>query len=97
MDLHNYLLFLTASILLCIVPGPDMIYLLGRSIAQGKKAGIAAALGFNLSGYIHLAAATLGISTILATSSLAFSILKFCGASYLIYLGLSTLLNSTAK
>ena len=96
MDLQNYLLFVGASIILCVVPGPDMIYLLSRTIAQGKKAGVAAALGINLGGYFHLTAAILGISAIIATSSLAFVILKWCGAAYLIYIGLQAILSSTA-
>ena len=62
--------------------GPDMIYLLTRTIAQGKKAGVAAALGINLVGISHLAVAAIsGISAIIATSSLAFAILKWCGAA----------------
>lgn len=96
MDLQNYLLFVGASIILCVVPGPDIIYLLSRTIAQGKKAGVAAALGINLGGYFHLTAAILGISAIIATSSLAFVILKWCGAAYLIYIGLQAILSSTA-
>ena len=95
MDLQNYLLFVGASIILCIVPGPDMIYLLTRTIAQGKKAGVAAALGINLGGYFHLTAAILGISAIIATSSLAFTILKWCGAVYLVYIGLQAILSSS--
>jgi len=91
MNLETYLLFVGACILLCIVPGPDMVYLLSRSIAQGKKAGICAAIGINLGGYFHLLAAILGISTILATSAIAFTILKWCGALYLMYIGVQAL------
>lgn len=93
MGLSNYLLFVCASIVLCIVPGPDMIYLLGRSIAQGKKAGLAAAFGINLGGYFHLLMAVLGISAIIATSAVAFTVLKWCGAIYLIYLGVQSILS----
>jgi len=95
MDLQNYLLFVSASIILCIVPGPDMIYLLTRTIAQGKKAGVAAALGINIGGYFHLTAAILGISAIIATSSLAFTFLKWCGAAYLIYIGIQVILSTS--
>ena len=95
MDLHNYLLFIVASIILCVVPGPDMVYLLSRTVAQGKKAGVAAALGINLGGYFHLTAAILGISAIIATSSLAFSILKWCGAAYLIYIGFQAIFSNS--
>lgn len=86
MTLHSYLLFVGASIVLVIVPGPDMLYLLGRSIAQGRKAGYMAALGFSVGGCCHLLAAILGLSAILATSALAFSMVKWLGAAYLVYL-----------
>jgi RhtB (resistance to homoserine/threonine) family protein len=79
------------------VPGPDMIYLLSRTIAQGKKAGFAAALGINLGGYFHLTAAILGISAIIATSAIAFTILKYCGAAYLIYIGFKAILSNSSS
>lgn len=91
MTMHSYLLFVGASIVLVIVPGPDMLYLLGRSIVQGRKAGYMAMLGFNAGGYCHLTAATLGLSAVLATSALAFTLVKWAGAAYLIYLGIQTL------
>jgi RhtB (resistance to homoserine/threonine) family protein len=97
MDFNNYLFFIGASIILCIVPGPDMIYLLSRTIAQGKKAGFAAALGINLGGYFHLTAAILGISAIIATSAIAFTILKYCGAAYLIYIGFKAILSNSSS
>jgi len=96
-DFNSYLLFIGASIILCIVPGPDMVYLLSRTIAQGKKAGFAAALGINLGGYFHLTAAILGISAIIATSALAFTILKYCGAAYLIYIGFKAILSNSSS
>lgn len=91
MTLHSYLLFVFASLVLVLVPGPDMVYMLARCIAQGRRAGVLAALGFNLGGYVHLTAAVLGLSTILATSSFAFSVVKWLGAGYLIYLGFGAL------
>jgi threonine/homoserine/homoserine lactone efflux protein len=97
MDLQHYGLFVCASIILCVVPGPDMIYLLSRSIAQGRKAGVAAAVGINLGGYVHLLAAILGISAVIATSSVAFAVLKWCGAIYLIYIGLKALLSKESS
>jgi threonine/homoserine/homoserine lactone efflux protein len=87
MTLHSYLLFIAASIVLAIVPGPDMIYMLSRCIAQGRRAGVMAAIGFNLGGYVHLTAAVLGLSAILATSSAAFTAVRWAGAAYLVYLG----------
>jgi threonine/homoserine/homoserine lactone efflux protein len=91
MTLHSYLFFVAASIVLVIVPGPDMVYMLARCIAQGRRAGVLAAVGFTLGGYVHLTAAALGLSAILATSSLAFSVVKWLGATYLIYLGVGAL------
>jgi threonine/homoserine/homoserine lactone efflux protein len=91
MTLHSYLLFVGASIVLMLVPGPDMIYMLSRCIAQGRKAGLMAAVGFNLGGYAHLTAAVLGLSAVLATSAVAFTVVKWIGAAYLIYLGITVL------
>ena len=93
MSLDSYLLFVFASIILCIVPGPDMIFLLSRTLAQGKKAGIAAAIGINVGAYLHLFAAVLGISAILASSAYAFTIIKWLGAAYLVYIGIKILLS----
>src|SRR5882762_833593 len=91
MTLHNYLLFASACIALALVPGPDMAYMLARCVAQGRRAGVLAAVGFNLGGYVHLTAAVLGLSAILATSSVAFSVVKWVGAAYLVYLGIGVL------
>ncbi|MEO6339647.1 MAG: LysE family translocator [Caulobacteraceae bacterium] len=93
MTLQSYLLFVAASFVLAITPGPDMLYLLGRSVAQGKRAGVIAVLGINLGACIHLTAAVTGLSAILATSAVAFSVVKLIGAAYLIYLGVRTLLS----
>jgi threonine/homoserine/homoserine lactone efflux protein len=91
MTLHSYLLFVLACIALMLAPGPDMLYMLGRCVAQGRRAGILSAVGFNLGGYVHLTGAVLGLSAILATSALAFSVVKWVGAAYLVYLGVSML------
>lgn len=86
-SLENYSLFIGACFLLLIVPGPDMAYILSRSILQGKKAGLVASVAVNTGGYVHLLAAVLGLSAILATSSFAFTTIKWLGACYLIWLG----------
>ncbi len=91
MTLQNYLLFVGASLILCLVPGPDMLLLLTRTIAHGRRAGIATAAGINVGGYVHLTAAVLGLSAILATSATAFNTLKALGAIYMVYLGLRAL------
>ena len=94
MTVERYLLFVAGSILLVITPGPDMAYLLARCVAQGRKAGLVAALGFNVGGYCHLAAALLGLSAMLAASPRAFTAVKWLGAAYLIYLGVQALFSS---
>src|SRR5450830_342069 len=91
MTLHTYLLFILSSLLLNLVPGPDMLFMLGRSIAQGRKAGLCAAFGINLGAYAHLTAALTGLSAVLLTSATAFLVVKWMGAAYLIYLGIQTL------
>ena len=85
--IHDFGLFLVAGILLNFTPGPDTVYILGRSIAQGREAGIASALGISLGSIFHTCAAALGLSAILATSALAFGTVKLIGSAYLIFLG----------
>ena len=70
--IHDFELFLTAGILLNLTPGPDTAYILGRSIAQGREAGVASALGICVGSIFHTCAAALGLSAILATSAVAF-------------------------
>jgi threonine/homoserine/homoserine lactone efflux protein len=93
---HTYLAFVAAVVVLCIVPGPDMAYLLGRTVAQGRRAGLVAAVGINAGGYAHVTAAVLGLSAILATSSVAFTVVKIAGAGYLMWIGIRTI-TSAAK
>jgi threonine/homoserine/homoserine lactone efflux protein len=91
MTLTSYLLFIGASLVLILTPGPDMLYMLGRSLAQGRRAGMVAALGINAGAYVHLIAAITGLSALLLTSSIAFAAIKWTGAAYLIYLGVNAL------
>src|SRR5436853_3865079 len=91
--IHDFGLFLAAVILLNLTPGPDTLYILGRSIAQGREAGIASALGISLGSIFHTCAAALGLSAILATSALAFGAIKLLGGAYLIFLGIKMLLD----
>ena len=91
--IHNFGLFLAAGILLNLTPGPDTVYILGRSIAQGRNAGIASALGICVGSLFHTCAAAFGLSAILATSGLAFGAIKLLGGAYLIFLGTKTLLD----
>ncbi len=85
-------LFLLASLGLLLIPGPSVLYILTRSAAQGRRAGLASVGGIELASLTHAVAATLGLSALLLTSALAFSIVKYLGAAYLIYLGVRTLL-----
>ena len=89
MTAHSYFLFVCSSIALALVPGPDMAFMLARCIAQGRRAGALAALGFNVGSYVHLTAAVLGLSAVLAASTVAFNIIRWLGAAYLIYLGIA--------
>jgi threonine/homoserine/homoserine lactone efflux protein len=81
-------LFLTAAFLLAVTPGPGMFYVLARSLAGGRRAGMLSSLGTFVGGFVHVIAAALGISAILAASALAFSVVQYAGAAYLIYLGI---------
>jgi RhtB (resistance to homoserine/threonine) family protein len=91
--IQNLSLFLVSCILLNLTPGQDTIYIIGRSVAQGRKAGILSAFGIMTGVLIHTLFASLGLSVILATSSLAFSILKYAGAAYLVWIGIGFLRN----
>ena len=91
MSAHMFLLFLTTVLALIITPGPDMIYVAGRSLSQGKKAAIFSALGVAI-GYVgHTLLVTLGLASVLAASPFAFRIIQVSGAFYLIYLAISML------
>src|SRR5512145_484579 len=81
-------LFITVSWALIIAPGPDMLYVITRGMAHGRKAGILSALGVICGILVHTTAAALGLTLIFQTSALAFLIVKYLGAFYLVYLGI---------
>jgi threonine/homoserine/homoserine lactone efflux protein len=85
-------LFLIASFVLLITPGPAVLYIVARSINQGRMAGIASVLGVETANFLHASAAALGLSAILVSSALAFDIVKYLGAAYLIFLGVRKIL-----
>jgi len=87
--IHDVALFVLAGLLLNITPGPDMLYIIGRSTSQGFRAGAAATFGVSAGCSVHITAAALGISALITASATAFTILKIVGAAYLIYVGLS--------
>jgi RhtB (resistance to homoserine/threonine) family protein len=91
--IHDFGLFLAAGVLLNLTPGPDTAYILGRTVAQGREAGIASALGICVGSIFHTCAAALGLSAILATSALAFSAIKLLGGAYLVFLGIKMLVD----
>lgn len=89
----NIIGFLSASILLTLMPGPDILFVITQSILRGKKAGIIFATGLCTGLVVHTAAVSLGLSLLLYKSPIAFTILKFMGAAYLIYLGIKSFLH----
>lgn len=91
MEFSTIWLFVIAAATLLIIPGPAVFYIMARSIDQGKKAGLVSVLGVSLGGSVHVLAGAIGVSAILMTSATAFSIVKYLGAAYLIYLGCRTL------
>ena len=94
LDSTRFFLFLTAALLLAIAPGPGMLYVLARSLAGGKREGVLSALGTFFGGMVHVFAAALGVSIILAKSALAFAAVKYVGAAYLGFLGVRMILDA---
>lgn len=89
----NFEAFLLAAIIVVITPGIDTIMVLTRSISKGKKAGLYSALGVSLGLIFHTCAVTFGLSLIIAKSAIAFGIIKYLGAAYLIYIGIKSILS----
>jgi threonine/homoserine/homoserine lactone efflux protein len=90
-------LFLAAAVTLALTPGPGIFYVLTRSLKGGRREGVASALGTAVGGMGHVVAAALGVSALLATSAMAFDLVKFAGAAYLVYLGIRTLLSGDGE
>src|SRR5690242_18197796 len=88
----NLSLFLAASLVLLLTPGPAVLYIVTRSVDQGRKAGLVSVLGIESGALFHVGAAALGVSAILVSTALAFEILKYLGAAYLIYIGIRKLM-----
>lgn len=89
-------LFLVASALLTVAPGPDILYVLTRGVAQGRAAGIAAALGFATGCIFHTALAALGVAALIRSSEVAFNLVRYAGAAYLAWIGIQALRNRAA-
>ncbi len=90
----SLMLFMTGAIVLLLIPGPAVLYILSRSIGQGRPAGLVSAMGIAVGSLFHVAAATLGLTALLVSSASAFQVVKYAGAAYLIYLGIRTLRSS---
>lgn len=95
MPLDQLLLFIAAGLLLNLTPGPDVLYIVTNALRSGARAGVIAALGITAGCFVHIFAAALGVSALMAASSTAFTLLKWAGAAYLVYVGLRMLLERT--
>jgi threonine/homoserine/homoserine lactone efflux protein len=87
-DASTFALFVAAALVLLIVPGPSVLYIVARSVEGGRTAGFVSVLGVQTGALVHIAFAALGLSAILASSAVAFSVVKWLGAAYLVWLGL---------
>jgi threonine/homoserine/homoserine lactone efflux protein len=94
---HDLWLFVLSGFLLNVTPGPDTLYIVGRGSTLGLRAGAVAALGIGAGTLVHIGAATLGLSAILAASATAFTAVKFIGAAYLLYVGISLIRSAGAS
>jgi threonine/homoserine/homoserine lactone efflux protein len=92
LDTSRLYLFILASLALLLSPGPAVLYIVTRSIDQGRKAGLVSVLGIETGNFVHVLAAALGLSAIILYSATLFTIIKYLGAAYLIYLGLRKLI-----
>jgi threonine/homoserine/homoserine lactone efflux protein len=90
-DPSRLALFVGAALLLLVVPGPSVLYIVTQSVSHGRRAGIASVAGITTGTLVHIAAATVGLSALLASSALAFDIVKYLGAAYLIAVGIRRL------
>lgn len=90
--LSTIMVFLLAAPGILLIPGPAVLYIVTRSMVQGRRAGLASVGGIETANLVHLVAAALGLSALLMTSALAFNVVKYLGAAYLIFLGVRTLL-----
>jgi threonine/homoserine/homoserine lactone efflux protein len=93
MPIENIVLFLTTAVVMICTPGPDIIYVSTRGIAQGRETALLSTLGVCLGYLVHTALAVLGLSALLQASAVAFEMVRYAGAAYLLYLGVKTLLS----
>ncbi|GAA0948887.1 LysE family translocator [Nonomuraea longicatena] len=91
-DISTLALFAAATLAILVIPGPAVVFIVTRSVAQGRSAGFVSVLGVHAGSLVHIAAAALGVSALLATSATAFTVVKLAGVAYLLWLGVSKLL-----
>lgn len=91
-DAQQLLLFIAAGLLLNLTPGPDVLYIASNALRSGARAGVVAALGINAGCFVHIFAAAIGVGALLAASATAFTVLKWAGAAYLVWVGMRLLL-----
>jgi threonine/homoserine/homoserine lactone efflux protein len=96
-DLGSLAVFVIAALALLVVPGPAVLYVVTRSIHQGRRAGLASVLGIHVGTLVHIGAATAGLSALILSSAVAFTAVKIAGAAYLVGLGVWTLLSRRAE
>lgn len=94
-DTTSLIVFMTATLALNLMPGPDMLYVIARSVGQGQKAGVVSALGIGAGCLAHTFAAAFGLSALLMSSAVAYDLVKYAGAVYLIYLGVRALMSKS--
>lgn len=96
-DPERLVVFVVAALALLVVPGPAVLYVVARAIHQGRRAGLASVLGIHVGTLVHIAAATVGLSALVVSSAVAFTVVKVAGAVYLVGLGLWTLLSRRSE
>lgn len=95
-DFSSLLVFVAAGLLLNITPGPDVLYIVGRSLAQGRIAGVVSALGISTGCLFHVAAAALGLTALVLAVPIAYDVVRYTGAAYLVWLGLRAIVSRSS-
>jgi threonine/homoserine/homoserine lactone efflux protein len=95
-DSHSLLVFIGAGLLLNITPGPDVLYIVGRSIGQGRRAGLVSVLGISTGCLFHVASAALGLSALMLAIPAAYDVVRYAGAAYLVWLGVRAIASTSS-
>ncbi len=95
--IDSLLTFAVASLALLLIPGPAVLYIINRSVSDGRNVAIAAVAGLEIGNFVHVLAATVGLSAVIATSATAFNVVKWIGAGYLVYIGVRTLVRRPSE